>query len=254
MYKTYLFDLDGTVFTGNEPISAAIAYLQRLADTNVPYYFITNNSTKTPDSVVEKLRGMGVAVDVSQVVTSAIATAGYVAVNYPNAKVFAIGEQGLFEALKQANVCVVDNGDADLVVAGLDSGFDYKKLAIAQQAILNGAVFIGTNGDVKLPHEHGFLPGAGAILAAIATASGAEPFVIGKPMRPILEYVFERFDLDKVSTVLVGDNYDTDILGGIQFGIDTIFVETGVHKQEYVFSFEQRPTYILTSLDDADSL
>lgn len=254
MYKTYLFDLDGTVFTGSEPIPTAITFIRALADRNIPYYFITNNSTKTPDVVVGKLRAMGVTVDVSQIVTSAVATAAYVADNYPDASVFAIGEDGLKKALKQAGVHIVDDADAGLVVAGLDSHFTYEKLAIAQAAILNGAVFVGTNADVKLPHEQGFLPGAGAVLAAIATASGTEPFVVGKPMRPILEYVFERFDLDKSSTVLVGDNYDTDILGGIQFGIETIFVETGVHEREYVFAHEQRPTYILTSLADADSL
>ncbi|MBM7838289.1 4-nitrophenyl phosphatase [Alkalihalobacillus xiaoxiensis] len=242
-YKSYLFDLDGTIYHGNKAISSAIQFLNQLELKNIPYGFVTNNSTQTPDQVAKKLTNLGVKVEARQVVTSSIATAAYVRKHYRDVSVFVIGEVGLQEAFSQYRQ---DSIRPNLVVVGLDRKITHDKMSVAARCIVNGATFIATNPDRMITQENGLVCGNGAIAQAIAYAANTEPVVIGKPSAEILHTAVNQLGFNALETVFVGDNYETDILAGIRAKMDTIHVQTGVTVS--CQSFDEQPTYSIPSL------
>ncbi|MBM7542094.1 TIGR01457 family HAD-type hydrolase [Amphibacillus cookii] len=248
-YAGYLIDLDGTVYNGTEKIPEAIDFVKNLKQQNIPYLFLTNNSTKHPRDVAAKLRDMDVPAREEDVFTTSMATATYIAEQAPNARVYAIGEEGLTLALEEAGLTLTDEA-IDYVVMGLARNITYEKLAIGALAIRNGAKFVATNGDVALPSERGFLPGAGSLISVLSVTTGVEPLFIGKPESIIVEQALEVLGTNKASTVMVGDNYYTDILAGIQAGIDSLLVFSGVTTKEELKSIKVKPTYTIDSLSD----
>ena len=178
--EAFIFDLDGVLYRVDTPIPGAAQFLEILQERGVPLLLLTNNSTLTPEMYVKKLEKMGIAVQSDEILTSALATGDYLKNNVPaGARCYVIGEEGILQAVRDAG-CVITDEDPEYVVVGYDRGVTYEKLAIATLAIRNGATYIATNPDVTLPSEKGLLPGVGAILAAITTASGVSPLVIGK--------------------------------------------------------------------------
>ncbi len=248
-YKGYLIDLDGTMYRGTEKIDAAVRFVRKLAARNIPYLFVTNNSTRTPEQVAEKLRGFDIPATAEQIFTSAMATANYIHERKNNAKIYFIGEKGLYEALKTEGFRFARE-DADTVVVGLDRNVTYEKFAVACLAIRNGAEFISTNSDVAIPTERGFMPGNGSLTALVATSTRKEPVFIGKPEPIITEQALHILGTKKEETLMVGDNYDTDILAGIRAGIDTLIVHTGVTPKEKLAEYEIQPTYSVDTLDE----
>ena len=249
MYKGYLIDLDGTAYRGTEVIQETLEFVKKLHEREIPYLFLTNNSTKTPQMVVEILEAFGYPVTKEQIYTSSLATAQYVSDLNPNARIYMIGEIGLKQALTEKGLTLVEQGEeADYVVFGLDREINYEKYFQACLAINNGATYVVTSGDLALPTERGLLPGNGALASVISVSTGVEPIFIGKPNITIMEKALDLIGLSKDDVAMIGDNYLTDILAGIHAGIPTIYIEGGFSKREDVLNYEEQPTHLLKNL------
>ncbi|WP_276351412.1 TIGR01457 family HAD-type hydrolase [Cohnella caldifontis] len=228
-----LFDLDGTLYRGKERVPDADRLIAQLAERGVPHWFVTNNSSRTPEDVAEHLREMGIPAVREQVVTSSLAAADYAAAEFPGAAAYVIGEPGLKQALAEAGIRVLDEAAdigerADLVVQGIDRLLTYAKLAAASARIRSGAAFVLTNPDLALPSDGGLIPGAGSIGAALRAASGHEPTVIGKPSSILMDYALKRAGLAAEQVWVVGDNPLTDIAAAVRAGCPSVLTLTGV--------------------------
>lgn len=248
-YQVYCFDLDGTVYHGREVVPEARDFIKKLQSKGIEPYYITNNSSASPAQVQEKLAGFGILAKIDQIMTSAIATAKYCRENYPFASVQMIGENGLEVALKAEGIQIVQE-NPDLVVVGIDRSIDYEKLAAASLAIRAGAKLIGTNGDKAIPSERGLLPGNGSFIKLIEFTTGVRPIIIGKPEAHMLRYIQQQSGAEKEEMVMIGDNYDTDILGGIHYGIDTVHLDGGVTSTADVKGKKEQPTHLIQSFTD----
>jgi len=227
--EALLFDLDGTLYRGNEPVPGAGELISGLQSRGMLSLFVTNNSTRTPGEVAEHLREMGIEAPEERIATSAMAAADYARANYPGAAVYAIGEKGLKEALLSAGLRLADRGEpADLVVQGLDRQLTYDRLAEAVNHLLGGAAFVQTNPDRLLPTDGGFLPGAGSIGAPLQAATGVEPIVIGKPSRILMDYSLRISGTKPENTWVIGDNPYTDLAAARGAGCPSILVLTGL--------------------------
>lgn len=248
-YDGYLIDLDGTMYRGTEKITAACAFVQRLQQDHIPYLFVTNNSSQTPEQVATKLQMFDIPVTEDQVFTSSLATANYLSERKTKVSVFAIGEKGLFNALQTKGFVFVEE-NPDFVVVGIDKELTYEKLTTACLCVRAGADLIATNGDLAIPTERGMIPGNGSIIAAIAASTQKTPTFIGKPEPILMEQALKKLGVPKEKTLMIGDNYDTDIMAGIQAGIDTLLVHTGVTSKTVLLEKKIQPTYSLDSLSD----
>lgn len=250
-YAGYVIDLDGTIYRGKEKIPAAKRFIERLQEHDIPFLFVTNNSTQAPIKVVENLaNNFDIHVKEENVYTSALATADYIAdLNKDKRSVYVIGEVGLKQAILDKGFHFEET-NPDYVVVGLDYDVTYHKFELATLAIKRGAKFIGTNADTNLPNERGLVPGAGSVIALVECSTQQKATYIGKPETIIMEKALERLGLPKDEVVMVGDNYMTDIKAGINFGIDTMLVYTGVSTRELVRKQEIAPTIELGSLDE----
>jgi 4-nitrophenyl phosphatase len=247
-YKGYLIDLDGTMYRGTERIEAASDFVKKLNNQNIPYLFVTNNSARTPLQIADKLNGFDIPAKEAHVFTSSMATANYIYEQNKHASIFVIGEEGLQTALEEKGFQFAEE-DADFVVVGIDRSISYEKLTIACLAVRNGARFISTNADKAIPTERGFLPGNGSITAVIAESTQIKPTYIGKPESTIMEQALRVLSTSKEETIMVGDYYETDILAGMNAGLDTLLVYTGVTTKEMLSGYKQKPTYTMDSLD-----
>ena len=225
-----LLDVDGVLYRGNHVIPGAREFLAFLEGRKLPFIYLTNNSTLSPEDYAARLRAKGFPAQTEQVVGSAEATAHFLAHKHPSRpRVLIIGEKGLHQVLDKAGFPLTDNGDeAEVVVVGLDRHLTYAKLAEATYAIRRGAPFYGTNPDRTFPTERGFAPGGGAILAALEAATDCPPTIIGKPEPPIFHLALERLGLPPEHVVMIGDRIETDILGAKRVGLRTVLVLTGV--------------------------
>lgn len=223
-------DLDGVVYSGDEPIPGAAAALEEMMGAGVTLLFATNNSTRSPSNVVAKiLRVSGVVVDPSQIITSALAAVSMMGGN--DVPVLVIGGDGIFGALTDANIEMTDDpAKAGSVIIGLDRDITYQKLSDAASAVRGGARFIATNDDPTFPTADGLLPGSGALVAAVSVASGIAPEVAGKPNEPMRALLRARIE---GKTWVIGDRVDTDIaLAEAEPGWRSILVHTGVTGPE----------------------
>ena len=249
-YKGYLIDLDGTMYRGTEEIKEARAFINRLKENNIPYLFVTNNSSRTPVQVAEKLNQFRISAEPEQVFTASMATANYIFERHQKATIYMIGEEGLRLALEEKGFTLVEHEHPDFVVCGIDHDINYEKLALACLAIRNGAAFISTNGDIAIPTERGLLPGNGAFTSVIAVSTEVAPTFVGKPEAIIMEQALQVLGTKKAETLMVGDNYQTDILAGIRAGLDTLLVHTGVTRKEHLADVEEQPVYTRNNLDE----
>ncbi|MHA1265685.1 MAG: HAD-IIA family hydrolase [Candidatus Helarchaeota archaeon] len=230
--QLFIFDLDGVIYLGNGPIPKAKEVITSLKEKGKKVFYLTNNSTRTRSQFAEKLRQMGIQVTSNQIITSAYATAQYIKNLKPKASIYLIGEEGLFQEFKSAKFTIYSEINfkqkVDFVVIGLDRQFNFQKLATALCVLERGAQFIATNDDPTLPTEHGNLPGAGALVAALQTAYGAKPLIIiGKPNTFMLDFILKQSKIHPKDAVIIGDRYTTDIMAGINAHMRTIMVKSG---------------------------
>lgn len=247
-YKGYLIDLDGTMYMESNPIKEAGPFIERLRKANLPFLFLTNNSTASPKDVVTKLKNVGVEAHADEVYTSSLATVDYLDANAGD-RVYIIGESGLKSAILDAGY-IWDEEHPDFVVVGLDRSVTYEQFNVATLAIQKGAQFICTNEDTNIPTERGMSPSAGALAAFLECSTQQKATYIGKPEAIIMEKGIERLGLNKDEVVMVGDNYATDILAGINNDVDTILVFSGLTTEAELKKKDKQPTHTVQTLDD----
>jgi HAD superfamily hydrolase (TIGR01457 family) len=242
-YDAVLLDLDGVLYRGSEPIVGASRAVRRLREAGIGVAFVTNNSSRTPEQIVSHLASVDVEAASREIVTSADATAELLAAR-GTGSAFVVGEKGLRGALEAAGVHVVEDGDAEAVVVGLDRAADYDRLRVASALVDRGAALVATNPDGSYPApDGGRWPGAGALLAAIVATTGARAEVVGKPHAPLFRAALQR--AGGTRPLVVGDRLDTDIAGAAGLGWDSALVLTGISKAEDLGSSPWRPTYVV---------
>ena len=244
-YDAVFLDLDGVVYRGDTPIPGAPEVLRSLSDAGVPKAFLTNNASRTPEQVAEALKRMGVDAAAAEVLTSAVATAELLArEGYAGSRAYAVGERGVRTALAGVGILVVDepSAGADLVVVGWDRSVDYDKLRNASLLVERGARLVATNADASYPAPDGLWPGAGAILAAITTTTGATPTVVGKPERGMFDAAAAR--CGATHPLVVGDRLDTDVRGAAGAGMDSLLVLSGAASATDLLDASDLPTFL----------
>lgn len=240
-------DLDGVVYTGDEALPGSADALRRLAEAGVPTWFATNNSTRTAQATASKVtRATGVHVEADRVITSAHAAASLLGPDVASALV--VGGAGIVAALEEHGIMVTDDPlEAAAVVVGMDQGLTYEKIARAADAIRNGALFVASNDDATYPSPDGPLPGAGAVVAAIATASGVAPTVAGKPNQPMRELLKSAVG---DHAWVIGDRVETDIaMASAETSWTSVLVLSGVTR-----STSAAADHVTQDLDEAVDL
>jgi glycerol 3-phosphatase-2 len=243
-YDSLLFDLDGVLYRGDEPVPGAPETMGALREAGALVVFLTNNSSRTPEQVSAKLGAMGMYSAPAEVVTSATATADLLAAR-GGGTAFVLGGDGVVGALRDAGLRVVDGEPetVDLVVVGIDDDLTYAGLRTACILVHRGASFVATNADPTFPASGGELwPGAGALVAAITTATGVEAEVVGKPHAPLFHAALRR--AGGRNPLVIGDRLDTDIAGAGALGWDSLLVLSGVSTEDEVTASPYRPTYV----------
>jgi HAD superfamily hydrolase (TIGR01457 family) len=252
--RAFIFDMDGVIYKGDQVIPGVVEFLDFLRQRNFPFQFVTNNSTRTPQAVAARLARMGILSDAAHILTSSLGAALYLKKIRPDgASVYVIGEDGLRLPLIDAGFAVADEGAAEFVVLGMDRKLTYDKLRRATLLIRAGASFIATNPDTTFPTPEGLVPGAGALIAAVTSATGVRPLVIGKPEPACFEIALEKMGTRAGETAAIGDRLDTDIDGGQRAGLPTILVLTGVTTRNDVDSAVIKPTWVFEDLSELRS-
>jgi len=227
-----LIDMDGVLYRGRAPIPGAGDFIAFLREQGIPFLLLTNNSSLTPGQYVAKLREMRIEVDERELLTSAQATARFLAQREPRgARVYMIGREGVRQALTAQGFQLVEE-DADYVVVGWDWELTYEQLKHAALLIRAGVHFIATNPDRTFPSEEGIIPGNGAILAALEAATDVHPLVVGKPEPIMFQLALAQLGLSASEVAIIGDRVETDVVGGQRMGLKTLFVLSGVTDRE----------------------
>ncbi len=254
-YKLVIFDMDGVIYRGPEVVPGVANAIKKLKERDLRVVFNTNNSTASRQMYVERFAKMGVTVAPEEIFTSAYIAALALARAYPPAtKVFVVGEVGLVKEMELVGFkAIQDPKDLEgvrFIIVGLDREFSYARLRAAMQAILRGASFYATNEDVTWPMAKELWPGAGTMVAAIATAVGRRPEkVFGKPSPAAIDLILQQYSLSPIEVLSVGDRFETDIAAGNAAHTDTLLVLTGIGTLAEVAKQPKatRPTFVLDS-------
>jgi NagD protein len=249
--KSYLIDMDGVLVSGRTMIPGADAFLERLKARGAEYLVLTNNPLYTPRDLVHRLQTIGLAVPAARIFTAAMATAHFLHSQKPDGTAFVIGESGLTEAIHEVGYVITDH-DPDYVVLGETHAYNLGLITKAIRLVAAGAHFIATNPDPSGPSEGGLVPACGAMAALIETASGMSPFFVGKPNPLMMRTALNYLDVHSEDTVMVGDRMETDIIAGVESGMETILVLTGVTCREDVARYPYQPTHIVASVVDIE--
>jgi HAD superfamily hydrolase (TIGR01450 family) len=247
-YDAILLDLDGVLYRWPEPIPGAADAVAALRNAGKRIAFVTNNSSRTPAQVAERLAAAGVDAKADEVVTSALATAA-ILLERGIGSAFVIGEDGLLGALADVGIRVVDasSSEVDAVVVGFDRGADYGKLRDASVLVQRGAALVASNADASFPAPGGeSWPGAGALLAAIETTTGTRGEAFGKPEAPLFQRALASAGGGR--PLVVGDRLDTDIAGASRLGWDSALVLTGDARREDLEGTRWTPTFVVDDL------
>ena len=245
-------DMDGVIYRGKQAVPGAQAFIDRLRERGVGFVFLTNNSEQTPLDLVRKLAGLGFqGLTEQNFITSAMATAKFLHSQRPRGTAYVIGGGALSAELYKVGYSITDS-NPDYVVVGKTSGFAFPQLRKASALIDKGARFIGTNPDLVDPVEGGTEPAAGVLLASIEAATGMKPYVVGKPNSLMMIYAQEMLGVPARDCVMIGDRMDTDVVGGLEAGMRTCLVLSGVSDAQTVNRFPYRPSFVYDSVADID--
>jgi NagD protein len=249
--KSYLSDMDGVIVKGSTLIPGAADFVHKLLAQEIPFLILTNNSRFILRDLQVRLRYMGLDIPTEAIFTSALATAQFLHDQNPNGRAFVIGESGLTTALHDIGYTLTEQ-DPEYVVLGETTTYSFQAISQAIRFVLAGARFIATNPDVNGPGEGGIVPATGAVAAMISAATGIKPYYIGKPNPLMMRSAMRKLNAHSENTVMIGDRMDTDIISGMESGLRTILVLTGVTTREQVGRFPYKPTWIRESIADIE--
>jgi NagD protein len=243
--KHFLIDMDGVIYRGDRIIPGADRFIAGLKALKRKFLFLTNASSRTPKELQAKLSRLGIEVSAESFYTSALATAAFLESQSPSGRAYAVGEKGLIEALRDVGYKITEKSP-DYVVLGQTE--DFSKLKRAVQLIAQGVPFIATNPDITGPAEEGIEPAVGAIAAMIEKATGKSAYFIGKPNPLMMRKALQRLGVHSSETAIIGDRMDTDIMAGVEAGLQTILVLSGVTSLEEVAKYPFRPNFVVPSV------
>ncbi len=247
MKKTYLIDMDGVLVEGPNAIPGAVEFIERLIEGGHKYLILTNNSRYPPADLQHRLQSVGLNVEAKHVYSSAMATAAFVKGQMPDGSAYVVGDTGLYQALADVSYTLTDY-DPDYVILGETDSYSYDKIIRAIRLLIAGARFIATNPDPSGPTEQGITPACGAVAALIEKATGLSPYFVGKPNPFIMRSALRYLDEHSENAVMVGDRMDTDIKMGLESGLETILVLTGVTTPDMISRFPYRPNQVIKSV------
>ena len=248
--RSYLIDMDGVLVHGRAPVPGAADFLARLVEREAKFLLLTNNSLYTPGDLSHRLATSGLVVSRERIFTSAMATARFLASQRPSGSTaFMIGESGLSEALHEVGFILTDH-EPEYVVLGETHSYNQDQITRGIRFLASGAHFIATNPDASGPSEAGLTPACGAMAALMQTAIGVAPFFIGKPNPLMMRTALNHLDVHSEDATMVGDRMDTDIIGGVTAGMETVLVLTGVTARADVRRYSYQPTRVVDSVAD----
>lgn len=247
--KNYLTDMDGVLVRGNIVLPGAEKFISTLEEKGTNYLVLTNNSLYTPRDLSYRLRSIGLQIPDERIFTSAMATAQFLKTQREKGTAFVVGSTGMTQALHDVGYIITDL-DPDYVVLGETDAYHFEMITQAVRLILGGAQFIATNPDASGPTESGIVPGTGAMASLIETATGKPPFYVGKPNPLMMRMALNFIDAHSEDSVMIGDRMDTDIVAGVESGMRTVLVTTGVTTSADIQHYPYRPTWVLESLDE----
>lgn len=244
MTKTFIFDLDGTIYRGGKPIEGVIDAIEEIKGMGFEVFFMTNSATKSRIETALKLSKMGLDATSEQVYCGSYILAKFIKNNFSEKNAYIIGEKGIEDEFEKAGIKITE--DAPIVAVGLDRKLTYDKLAHAHKLICKGAKFVASNGDVSFPVEEGSLPGAGSIVKALEYSTGVKAQIVGKPDKFGMELIEKENKIKREEIVFVGDRVDTDMVFAKNSGVKSIFVLSGISKKEDLEDL--KPDLILNSV------
>ena len=247
--KNYLTDMDGVLVHGAKVVPGAVQFISTLREANANFLVLTNNPLYTPRDLSHRLRIIGLEIPPERIFTSAMATARFLHSQKPTGTAFVIGESGLTEAIHEAGYVITDH-NPEYVVLGETHSYNLELITKAIRLVAAGAHFIATNPDPSGPAESGIVPACGAMAALIASASGVTPFFIGKPNPLMMRQALHYLGVHSENTVMIGDRMDTDIIAGVQSGMETVLVLSGITRREEVVRYPYQPAHIVDSVAD----
>src|SRR3954451_14429174 len=251
---SWLMDMDGVLVHEEQAIPGASDFLSRLRERGRPFLVLTNNSIYTRRDLAARLRASGLEVPEDAIWTSALATARFLEEQRPRGSAFAIGEAGLTTALHEAGYTLTERAP-DYVVLGETRTYSFERITQAIRLIVNGARFIATNPDNTGPSPDGPLPATGSVAALISRATGVQPYYVGKPNPLMMRSALNAIDAHSETTAMIGDRMDTDVVAGLEAGLEAILVLTGVTARADAERHPYRPARIVDSVADlADEL
>ena len=251
-HKSFLLDMDGVIYTGSKLIPGAVDFVSRLKQRNFKFLFLTNNSYYTPKQLKARLSKMGINVTADCFYTSAMATASFLQIQKPvDCSAYVIGGQGIIEELEKHKIMVTSK-NPDYVVLAETEEYDYKKIIEATHLIREGAKFIATNSDLTGPTLRGPVPACGALVAPIEKVTGIAPYFLGKPNPAMMFWARKKMGVHSANCFMIGDRMDTDIIGGLESGMTTCLVLSGVTTQKNMSRFPYQPDYIFNNLGEID--
>ena len=248
--KGFICDMDGVIYHGDRLLPGVSRFVDWLYREDKQFLFLTNSSARSPKELQQKLLRMGLEVDESHFYTSALATADFLKKQNPGGcSAFVIGEPGLLNALHDAGV-TFNNVDPEYVVVGEGGTYSYDTLCQAVRLVLWGAKLIGCNTDVTGPTEHGLIPACRALIAPIEAATGRQAYFVGKPNPLMMRTGLRLLGVHSEEAVMIGDRMDTDIVAGIESGLDTVLVLSGVTSLGQIETYPYRPRLVLEGVGD----
>jgi NagD protein len=245
--ESWLMDMDGVLVHEESAIPGADRFLSALRERAIPFLVLTNNSIYTQRDLSARLRASGLEVPEESIWTSALATAKFLEDQRPGGSAFVIGEAGLTTAMHQSGYTLTER-DPDYVVLGETRTYSFERITQAIRLIAAGARFIATNPDPSGPSPDGPLPATGSVAALISKATGVEPYYVGKPNPLMMRSALNAIDAHSETTAMIGDRMDTDVVSGLEAGLETVLVLTGVSTRESAERFPFRPSRILESV------
>ena len=245
----YICDMDGVIYHGNRLLPGVKEFVAWLYRENKQFLFLTNSSSKTPRELQDKLARMGLDVDEKHFYTSALATAEFISRQQPGAKAYVIGDPGLYNALYDKGITLSDV-NPDYVVIGESSNYTYDSICKAVHLVQKGARLIGSNSDLTGPTEEGIVPACRALISPIEMTTGQSAYFIGKPNPLMMRTGLQLLGVHSQDAAIIGDRMDTDIVAGIETGLDTLLVLSGVTTREEMERFPYRPRLVLNGVGD----